>query len=201
MPRTPDFIEVSLGQPIAPGAGRSIGIDLKETVRTKINGIQTTILDDSITATQVQPAIINSETKTVSLLPIENMETNFFNIYRRSVGPVHGQKHSVALNLTATWKSKINNIKAIENEATNIQNQIYPVNVSGTTVKVLPIMPRTPDFVEVSLGQPVAQGAGRTIGIDLKDTIRTKINNMQTVILNDSITATQVQPAIIRLRD
>ena len=130
----------------------------------------------------------------MSLPPIENMETSFFNIYRRSVGPVHGQKHSVAIDLTTSWKSKINNIKAIENEATNIQNQNYPVDVSDTTAKVLPKMPRTPDFVEVLLAQPIAQGAGGSSNIDLKDTIRKK---MLTVILNESITATQIQPAII----
>ena len=66
--------------------------------------------------------------------------------------------------------------------------------MSDTTVKVLPIMPRTPDFVEVLSAQPIAQGTGRSISIDLKDTIRTKINNIQTVILNDSITATQCNP-------
>jgi hypothetical protein len=96
-PRADDFVEVLVGQPIAQGAGRSISIDLKETIKTKINDMQTTILEGTITATQVQPAMISSATKTVSLLPIENMDTNLLNIFRRSVGPVHGQKHSVAV--------------------------------------------------------------------------------------------------------
>ena len=74
MPRTLDFIEVLLGQPKAQGAGRSISIDLKDTIKTKNNNLQTIILNEPITATQVQPAIINPATKTVSLLPIENME-------------------------------------------------------------------------------------------------------------------------------
>ena len=121
MPRTPDFVEVSLGQLVAHGAGRTIGMDLKDTIRTKIYNMQTVIFNDSITATQVQPAIINSAPKTVSLLPIENMDSTLLNIYQRSVGPVHGQKHSVAIDLTTSWKSKIKNIKAIETEATNMQ--------------------------------------------------------------------------------
>ncbi|MGV2432775.1 MAG UNVERIFIED_CONTAM: hypothetical protein LVQ98_05580 [Rickettsiaceae bacterium] len=46
------------------------------------------------------------------------------------------------------------------------------------------------NFVEVSLAPPVATGAGRTLNIDLKDTVKTKINtfkgieNEQTNILN-----------------
>jgi hypothetical protein len=62
---------------------------------------------------------------------------------------------------------------------------------------VLPIKPRADDFVEVLVGQPIAQGAGRSISIDLKESIKTKSNDMQTIMLEGTITATQVQPAMI----
>ena len=109
-PRADDFVEVLLGQPIAHGAGRSISIDLKEAIKTQINNMQRIILDAALRATQAQPAMINLD-KTVSLLPIENMDTNFLNIFRRSVGPVHGQKHSVAFDLSTSLKDKLGKTK------------------------------------------------------------------------------------------
>ena len=87
--------------------------------------MQTIILDGAITATQVQPAMINSVTKTVSLLPTENMDTNLLNIYRRSVGPVHGQEHSVAFDLSVSLKDKFGKIKHIKNEDTSEFGYIY----------------------------------------------------------------------------
>jgi hypothetical protein len=53
------------------------------------------------------------------------------------------------------------------------------VDVSGETSKVLPIKSDDTNFVEVSLAPPVATGAGRTINIDLKDTVKTKINTFK----------------------
>jgi hypothetical protein len=81
--------------------------------------------------------------------------------------------------LKDTVKTKINTFKGIENEQTNILNQIYPVDVSGETSKVLPIKSDDTNFVEVSLAPPVATGAGRTINIDLKDTVKTKNQHFQ----------------------
>ena len=128
-PRADDFVEVLLGQPIAQGAGRSISIGLTEAVKTKINDMQTIILDGTITTTQVQPAIINLH-NTVSLLPIENMNTNFLNIFRRSVRPVHGQKHSVAFDLSTSLKDKLGKIEDIKNGDTSDLGYIYPVKLS-----------------------------------------------------------------------
>ena len=71
--------------------------------------------------------MISSATKTVSLLPIKNMDTNLLNIFRRSVGAVHGQKHSVAFDLSATFKEKINKIKDIKTEETTELDYIYPL--------------------------------------------------------------------------
>ena len=141
MPRTPDFVEVLLAQPIAQGAGRSISIDLKDTIRTKINNMQTVILNESITATQVQPAIINSATKAVSLLPIENMDSTLLNIYRQSAGSVHGQTHSVAIDLPESLKTKLARSKIPKKEDTTELDYIYPVEVDGANAiaNVLPI--------------------------------------------------------------
>ena len=149
MPRTPDFVEVSSGQPIAQGAGRSISIDLKEAIRTKIDNMQTVILNDSIIATQVQPAIISFATKTVGLLPIENMDTTLLKIYLKSVGPVHGQADAMAIDLTESLKAKMSKIKGVKKEDTNVLNQIYPVEVDGANAvaNVLPIQAIRTDHI------------------------------------------------------
>ena len=86
---------------------------------------------------------------------------------------------SIKFDLKDTVKTKINTFKGIENEHTNILNQIYPVDVSGETSKVLPIKADDTNFVEVSLAPPVATGAGRTLNIDLKDTVKSKINHIR----------------------
>jgi hypothetical protein len=183
MPRTPDFVEVSLGLPISQGAGRTIGIDLKDTIRTKINNMQTVILNDSITATQVQPAIIYSATKTVSLLPIENMDSTLLNIYQRSVGPVHGQTHSVAIDLTTSLKTKLGKIKDIKKEDTSETDYIYPVEVDGTNAvaTVLPIQAFTNDHINVSLALPLTAEKGRSIQIDLSESTKTKVSKIREI--------------------
>jgi hypothetical protein len=127
MPRTPDFVEVSLGQPVAQGAGRTIGIDLKDTIRTKINNMQTVILNDSITATQVQPAIIYSDTKTVSLLPIENMDSTLLNIYQRERGSCSWSNTLSGYRSNDLLKDEVGQDQRYQKEDTNVLDYIYPL--------------------------------------------------------------------------
>jgi hypothetical protein len=55
------------------------------------------------------------------------MDSTLLNIYRKSVGPVHGQTHSVAIDLTDSLKTKLGKIKDIEKEDTNVLDYIYPL--------------------------------------------------------------------------
>ena len=74
-------------------------------------------------------------------------------------------------------------IKAIQKEPTSVLTYIYPGEVSDTTATVLPIQSIINDFIRVSLAQPLSAGLGRSIDIDLKDTVKTNTNNIQTVSL------------------
>ena len=86
-----------------------------------------------------------------------------------------------------SYKTQINMIKGIQKEPTTVLNYIYPVEVSDTTAKVLPLTTRANDFIDILLAQPLTAGVGRSVSIDLKDTIKTKINNIPNIILSSSV--------------
>jgi hypothetical protein len=190
-----NFVEVSLAPPVATGAGRTLNIGLNNTIKTKLNnfkGIQNEETNDrksNLSCKMCQ--LIQQKFYQLNLAIAISLRCHWLRLWQAGAG------RTVNIDLKSTVKTKFNNLKVIENETTNILNQIYPIDVSGDTAKVLPIKPRVDDFVEVLVGQPIAQGAGRSISIDLKETIKTKINDMQTTILEGTITATQVQPAMI----
>ena len=74
-----------------------------------------------------------------------------------------------------------------QKEATTVLNYIYPVEVSDTRAKFLPLTTRPDDFIDILLAQPLSAGFGRAVSIDLKDTVKTKINNIQTIIIKGVI--------------
>jgi hypothetical protein len=148
---------VSLAPPVATGAGRTINIDLKDTVKTKINTFKGIENEQTNILNRIYPVDVSGETSKV--LPIKSDDTNFVEV---SLAPpvATGAGRTINIDLKDTVKTKINTFKGIENEQTNILNQIYPVDVSGETSKVLPIKSDDTNFVEVSLAPPVATGAG-----------------------------------------
>jgi hypothetical protein len=75
---------------------------------------------------------------TAKVLPIKSSDSNFVEV---SLAPpvATGAGRTLYIGLNNTIKTKLNNFKGIQNEETNIANQIYPVDVSADTAKVLPI--------------------------------------------------------------
>ena len=60
------------------------------------------------------------------------------------------------------------------------------MEVSDTTATVLPLTTRANDFIDILLAQPLTAGVGRSVSIDLKDTVKTRINKIPNIILSSS---------------
>jgi hypothetical protein len=58
--------------------GRSIGIDMNDTVKTKLNNIQTVQLEPGATPAKKYPAEISGNT--VNILPIQSNDTNYIEV-------------------------------------------------------------------------------------------------------------------------
>ena len=76
----------------------------------------------------------------------------------------------------------------IQYEPTNLQNLVYPAEKTPTHLYIFPLKTRADDFMDILLQQPALEGNGRSISIELKDTVETKINNMQTVSFQQMVT-------------
>jgi hypothetical protein len=88
-----------------------------------------------------------------------------------------GLGRSIQIDFKDAIKSKINLIKTIQKEPTSELTYVYPVEVSSTTVNILPIQAINNDYISVSLAQPISAGLGRSIQIDLKDNTKSVISN------------------------
>ena len=68
------------------------------------------------------------------------------------------------------------------------------MEVSSTTATVLPIKSTNNDFMRVSLAQPLSAGIGRSIDIDLKEAVKTKINMIKTIQKEPTSVLTYLYP-------
>ena len=145
-----------------------------------IKGIQ----KESTTATTYIYPVEASETN-ATVLPIHALSNDYISV---SVAqPLSaGLGRSIQIDLKEQIKTKINSMLGIQKEPTNVLNYIYPVEVSDTTATVLPLTTRANDFIDILLAQPLTAGVGRSVSIDLKDTIKTKINTIPNIILSSS---------------
>ena len=84
------------------------------------------------------------------------------------------------VNLVLLMKTMLNSANSftrdIQYEPTNLQNLVYPAEKTPTHLYIFPLKTRADDFMDIILQQPVLEGNGRSIIIDLKDSIKTKIN-------------------------
>jgi copper chaperone CopZ len=157
--RDPDFVEVAQDTEVSEGAGRSIGIGLKDTIKTKLNNFKGIQKEETNVINQIYPvrcvSMIQQKFYQSNLAIAISLRCHWLRLWQR----VRVELLNIGLNNTV--KTKLNDLKRIQNETTNIANQIYPVDVSADTAKVLPIKSSDSNFVEVSLAPPVATGAGR----------------------------------------
>ena len=70
------------------------------------------------------------------------------------------------------------------------------MEIYGTNATVLPLTTRAGDFIDIRLAQPLSAGLGRSVSIDLKDTI-----NIQTTSFSSDGNPYNIFPAIIQGND
>ena len=81
---------------------------------------------------------------------------------------------SVAIDLIDGIKTKINNIQTVQLEPGATVAKKYPAEISGNTVNILPIQSGDSNYVVVNSITPPSGETGRSIGIDLNDTVKNK---------------------------
>ena len=99
--------------------------------------------------------------------------------------------------MTDSIKTKINNIQTVQLEPGETPAKKYPAMISGNTVSILPLQSSDDNFIQVSNITPPSAELGRSIGIDLKDTVKATIKNIQTVQLEPGATPAKKYPAEI----
>ena len=107
-------------------------------------------------------------------------------------------RYSLAVDLPQAVKDKINNnTRIIQIEPTSLTDLVYPLDLTPTDIFILPLKTRANDFIDILLQPQALEGNGRSIIIDLKDSIKTKINNIHTVQLEPGSTVAKTYPAVI----
>ena len=122
------------------------------------------------------------------ILPLRTRADDFMDILLQQPA-LEGNGRSITIDLKDAIKTKINNIQQIQKESTTATTFIYPVELSGTNAIVLPIQAINSDYISVLVAQPLSAGLGRSIQIDLKDTIKSKLDLIET-IQKESTTST-----------
>jgi hypothetical protein len=79
----------------------------------------------------------------------------------------------------------MNNSRNIQYRANKSYRTSYILLIrTPTHLYILPLRTKADDFIDILLQPPISKGNGRSIAIDLKDAIKTKINNIQTIALS-----------------
>ena len=79
-------------------------------------------------------------------------------------------------------KTKLNNIQTVQLETGATPAKKYPAEISGNTVKILPIQSNDTNYIEVVSIVPPSAETGRSIGIDLSASAKRKLDNFQTTL-------------------
>ena len=151
--RADDFMDILLQPPASAGNGRSISIDLKDTVKTKINNIQTVSFSSDGNHYSIFPAVIQgNDVKLYSF----HARSNFMSVQVVSFQgtTLDSFSHSIGIDLDSEVKDKIDNMQRIQKESTTATTYIYPVELSGTNATVLPLQALSNDYISVSDAQP-----------------------------------------------
>jgi hypothetical protein len=159
-------MDILLQQPASEGNGRSITIDLKDSIKTKINNIQTVSFSSDGNQYSIFPATIQGN------------DVKLFSFHARSMfmsvqvvsfqgTTLDSFSHSIGIDLASDVKDKINNIQHdSRKESTTATTYIYPVELSGTNATVLPIQAISNGYIVcIHIAQPLSAGF-RQIYID-----------------------------------
>ena len=90
--------------------------------------------------------------------------------------------HSIGFDLQPAIKNKLNAIQLVSLEPTTNPNPIYPVAISTTDngVSVFRIQAQDTNYIKVLLNQALNSSVGRSIGIDLSDSVKTLLGSVAT---------------------
>ena len=167
--------------------GKSIGIDLKDTVKTKINNIQTLQINtSSLPETKALP-IATATGNTINLRYIGVNDTNVMKILSL-YDPLSGGT-GIFFDLETSVKNKLNSVQqSIQKESTLLPNLIYPMEMTATATTVFPLNAISNDNIIVTLAQPHLEGNGRSIEIDLTTTVTNKLNLIKRIELEPGAT-------------
>jgi hypothetical protein len=161
--RADDFMDILLQQPALEGNGRSIIIDLKDSIKTKINNIQTVQLEVGATVAKKYPAEISGNT--VTILPLQTSDENFI-LVTNITPPSPELGRSIGIDMPVALKTKLNNIQTVQLETGATPAKKYPAEISGNTVTILPLQTSDENFILVTNITPPSAELGRSIGID-----------------------------------
>ena len=140
------------------------------------------------------PAEISGNT--VTILPLQTSDENF--ILVTSITPPSAELgRSSGIDMPVALKTKLNNIQTITLESGSTPAMKYPVDLSGNTITILPLQSSDDNFILVNHIPSPSTGIARSIGFDLKDTVKTKLDNIQTVQLETGATPAKKYPAEI----
>ena len=93
---------------------------------------------------------------------------------------------SVGIDLASEIKSKITNVQTVQLEPGANPTKKYPAAISGNDIKILPVQSSDENYIQVLNITPPSRELGRSIGIDINNTIKTKLNNMKTIQISTS---------------
>ena len=150
---------------------KNVFIDLTTGVKTKINNIQNVQLEPGATVAKKYPAVISGNT--VSILPLQTSDENFI-LVTNITPPSPELGRSISIDIPLSLKTKLNNIQTVQLEPGATVAKTYPAEISGNTVTILPLQSSDDNFIQVTNITPPSAESGRSIGIDLKDTVKNK---------------------------
>ena len=142
-----------------PADKRSVQIDLSDTVKTKIDTIQTVQLEPGATIAKKYPAEISGNT--VTILPLQTSDDNFI-LITNITPPSAELGRSIGIDMPVALKTKLNNIQTVQLETGATTAKKYPAVISGNNVNILPLQSSDENFILVTnvtrpigtLGQP-----------------------------------------------
>ena len=114
-----------------------------------------------------------------SVLPIQASTNTHINV-SLALPLIAGKGRSIQIDLSESTKTKVSKIREIRREATNAPSSLYPFDLEDTamTATFLPFIINPVSAVDVFPVYPTQARTSKAIGLDLKQHVKSIINNV-----------------------
>ena len=109
-------------------------------------------------------------------MPLQTSDENFI-VVTNITPPSAELGRSIGIDMPGVLKTKRNNIQTVQLETGASPGKKYPAEISGNTVKILPLQSGDSNYITVTSITPPSAETGRSSGIDLSNSAKSVISN------------------------